>query len=149
MRNFSTKLLKPLLIPLLGWSTLGLQVDLASGPLTPEAALGAICEIVFAHSPAGHDGHASHLPSFVRGRSAPPRRTSNSHPAIPAQTASASWSAPMIVPHPVPAPAPEFGFGGTWVSIELAPAATPTPDAPGGSALGRADLSQQQARLRC
>lgn len=34
-----------MLAALVAWSAAGMQVDLASGPLTPEAALGAICDL--------------------------------------------------------------------------------------------------------
>ncbi len=47
MRQMPQKMLDSFFVPLIVWATLGVQVDVLSGPLTAENGLHALCGLIF------------------------------------------------------------------------------------------------------
>lgn len=150
MRNALGNLLKPFIIPLLGWSALGMLIDVVSGPLTPEAALGAICEFLLASD-------ATSAPDVVRGC---PRdgadeagvdiaSEGDTLPSMPPMTVQhAAWTAPMIAPHSV-LPL-TFGLSGHPLAPDLMRlTVSATSEHRRSSGGGEIHLSVQLCRFHC
>ncbi len=92
MRGAPTKILKVVSVLSVAWSTLGIEIDLCTGPLAPEVGLNALCELFFpAPLVRGHHYRAARC----QPGSAPVEReqpANGSHPLC-----GADWTSPLPV----------------------------------------------------
>jgi hypothetical protein len=145
MRIAFVQSVKSVLVPLLAWSALGLEVDLVSGPLTAEAALRVLCELMVT-SREGTGQASPHHSTAIRPHVGRP-----SAPGLPPGSSvvtTATWSAPMIPADSAAVRAPRIG--GHAVVLESAPFSVSRFAAPQGvTAFTEVGLPCRLCRLHC
>ncbi|MDR3637445.1 MAG: hypothetical protein P4L84_26815 [Isosphaeraceae bacterium] len=148
MRRVLGQLLKPILVPLLAWSTLGMQVDLISGPLTPQAALRAICAILLPANQAAEQAKAPLLRAVAVHSSPFGRPTTAPSSTPPFVLKGADWTTPVIPTTPAQASVPRVAAPGVVVAASPLPESSLPPNF-GPLAVIDVRLSLRLCRLHC
>ena len=145
MRQPAGKLVRLSLIALFGWSALGLQLDMFSGPLRPEAALGELCELVLSDRSSDRQ-HAPTPDGVERSRqSALAQSCAGTFPS--AAVEAATWPNPLIHVQHLPDPAKRVDGKPPALPFEVsANGSSSLPDAALPGALYPNAMSRQ---LRC
>lgn len=149
MRSVLAILRNALLVPLLGWTTLGMVVDVVSGPLTPEAALAVLCGCVLGQ-PATQSEDGARPVQGERSHRTISAAPCDSLPfAPPVAICNATWTTSMIAPHAVSLAASGLCGHAHVTAILTSPSFAPTPRVRRKHRLGSEQFSHQLCRLHC
>lgn len=150
MRSVLERLKSAFLLPLLGWTALGMVVDVVSGPLPPEIALGVLCECVLDHEATAQPGQDCDW--LAAGESGQRAITATPHDSLPfappIAVQNALWTSAMIAPHA----APPMAIGACAQPVVAIPASPSCVSAHRGQrqhGIGGDELSLQLCRLHC